>query len=391
MATNIAYLSGSKLHLKTADETVRIIESRFGREVRDRAVQIHQRNSWKTQGTGANFMMRGGLLWGVRDEDPAAVRIAITGLTWGNQPDELFYSLEADRICGVFALRNSARDEHRVLHSSDYRVAYLNAQRGGEWLACSLLHGIGTANIAVMRGDGADFIEVTEGDSIDLAPSWVPGEDRELVFQSAGIGRDQNGNVSGHGQFSITQLNLETGQMSTVVDDPKYDMLGPRVGADGALYCIRRPYKDLTPRFSIWRFILDILLFPFRLVWAVFQFLNFFTVRYTGKPLSNSGPAAQREMDIQRMMVWGNMIDASRVARDSKGDESPSLVPKSWELVRQRGSEVEVVARGVLSFDLCGDTLVYSNGNAIFEIGKDGSSQKVLSGKMIEQVVAAEW
>jgi hypothetical protein len=388
---NIAYLAQGKLHLRTGDGIVRTIESRFGREVRERAVQIHQRNSWKTQGTGAQFMAGGGMLWGVRNQDPAAMRIAITGLSWGCKRDELLYALETDQIAGVFALRNSGSDEQRLFHTSDYNVRHLSAQPGGELIACTLNHDIGTANIAVMRLDGGDFSEVTEGDSVDLAPNWVPDNPRELVFQSAGVGRDQNGHLSGRGPFAIHKLNLDTGEMTSIAEDPKYDLLGPRVDSQGSLYYIRWPYKEPVQRFSIWRFLLDIVLLPFRLVFAIFQFLNFFTVRYTGKPLSTSGPAAQHEMDIKRMMVWGNMIDAEQAARENKGDDAPALVPKSWELVRHANDgSVEALSKGVLSFDLCEDgTIVYSNGSAICKLTPAGANERLLVGSMIEHVIAA--
>jgi hypothetical protein len=389
MDMKIAYLAQGKLHLYTPDGAVRTIESRFGKEVRDRAVQLHQRNAWKTQGTGAQFM-RGGLLWGTREHDPAAIRIAITGLSWGSNPDELLYALETDAIAGVFAVCNEGREERRLFHTSDYNVRHLCAQPGGELIACTLNHDGGTANIAVMRADGGDFTELTEGDSIDLAPAWIPGSPREIVFQSAGVARDQNGRYSGNGPFAIHKLDLDSGEMSVIAEDTKHDLLSPRFDTRGSLYYIRRPYKDPVERFGVRRFLLDILLFPFRLVYAVFQFLNFFTVRYTGKPLSNSGPAAQREMDIKRMMIWGNMIDAEKAAREGKGEDAPSLVPKNWELVKQNGDgDSEVLAKGVLAFDLCeGGALVYSNGSAIFRLEAGASPKRLLVGSLIEQVIA---
>jgi hypothetical protein len=388
---NIAYLAQGKLHLRTADGKLRTIESRFGREVRERAAQLHQRNAWKTQGTGAQFMMRGGLLWGAREHDPAAMRIAITGLSWGCRRDELLYALETDRIAGVFAVRGAELEENRLFHTSDYNVRHLSAQPDGDLIACTLNHDIGTANIAVMREDGGDFSEVTEGDSIDLAPSWAADNKREIIFQSAGVARDQNGRFVGHGPFAIHKLNLDTGEMMTLAEDPKQDLLGPRMDKNGSLLYIKRPYKEPVERFSVKRFLLDILLFPFRLVYAVFQFLNFFTVRYTGKPLSNAGPAAQREMDLKRMMIWGNMVDAEQAIRDHKGEEAPSLVPKSWELIRRSGDgRVDTLARGVVSFDLCDDdSVVYSNGSAIFHVDAGGSSERLLVANMIEQVVVA--
>ena len=116
-------------------------------------------------------------------------------------------------------------------------------------------------------------------------------------------------------------------------------------------------------------------------------------MRYTGKPLSTSRGAAQRQPDLKQMMVWGNLIDAESAAQqDRLGDpEAPSLAPSSWQLVRQSaGGRKEVLAKGVLSFDIAGDgSVLYSNGSAIHRIvAGGGQSERILVGRMIEQVTA---
>src|SRR5262245_23498210 len=99
MNQNIAYLSQGKLHFKNSNGSVQVIESRFGQNVRDRAIQIQQRNAWKSQGRGARFMA-GGLVWGEVERDPAVMRIAITSLSRGFEPGDLLYALETDEIAG---------------------------------------------------------------------------------------------------------------------------------------------------------------------------------------------------------------------------------------------------------------------------------------------------
>jgi hypothetical protein len=74
------------------------------------------------------------------------------------------------------------------------------------------------SNIAVLPMQGTDFSEVTEGDSFDRLPHWVPGPKRQIVFQSAGLGRDAGG-------------PSESGR----------DLLQPRQAQDGSLYFIRKP------------------------------------------------------------------------------------------------------------------------------------------------------
>jgi hypothetical protein len=386
MTVNIAYLAQGKLHFKNGESAIRTIDSKFAQSMKARAIEIHQRNSWKSQGRGAQFMS-GGLWGGATEQDPAAMRIAITGLAWASE-DTLIYSLQTDDIAGVFAVTDGGKTEKRLFHNASYRVGQLHACSEHDLIACTLLQDMGTANLAVIRADGTDFFEVTEGDSYDIAPSWIPDSPRELLFQSAGVARDKEGNFSGYGHFAINKLNIDTGEMTSLAEDAKYDMLGPRMSADGLLYFIRRPYQSREVKFNPFRVALDLLLLPFRLVYAIFQYLNFFTTRYTGKPLTSAGGAKQREMDVQQMMIWGNMIQAKKAARHSETDDAQGLVPKSWELVRQHpNGNLDVLAKGVLSFDVCSDgSLIYSNGNLINHLKKEGTTERLVTDKFIEQV-----
>jgi hypothetical protein len=90
------------------------------------------------------------------------------------------------------------------------------------------------------------------------------------------------------------------------------------------------------------------------------------------------------------MMIWGNLVNAQEALRRARtGDETPSLVPPSWELVRAAGGEAQVLARGVLSFDLAPDgSIVYSNGSAIFQLDPGGTPARLLKDALIEHVVA---
>ena len=191
MSDSYAYLSQGQLHLKLSDAPVRPIDSKFAESIRERAAQIHNRNSWKTQGAGAKFMS-GGLLWGRNAaDDPTDIRIDITGISRGCNPGELFYSLSTADIGGVFLLRERATDELRLLHTADFRVRRLAAGPRQESLACVVQRKGAPSSIAVMRADGTDMRDVTQGDTIDDAPHWVPGDSRELVFQSSAIGRNR--------------------------------------------------------------------------------------------------------------------------------------------------------------------------------------------------------
>ncbi len=396
-----AYIAAGKMKLKLGESPVHEIDSKFGNSLRQRVQDIQNRNAWKREGTGAQFMLRGAALWGANAAEPESMRMTITGLCCGCAPDELFYTLETPEVGGVFSLRDSARQEQRLLHTSDYRLSQIHALPGKDRLTCVIRHKAGNSSIAVMRSDCSELAEATQGDSIDLAPRWVPGrEDAEgpgkpdvegkIVFQSAGIARNAQGVAAGRSPFSIQMLTLQGGEVSSLVEDPEHDLLAPQMDAEGALYYIRKPYEKPVARVNWLRAALDFLLFPFRLLNALFHYLNFFSARYSGKTLMSSGAAKQQEMDLRQMMIYGNMVDAAQALKGQSGDTAPDLVPKSWELVRQAPDRSRTtLAKSVLSFDVCTDgSILYSNGSAVFRLEPNGQSKQLQKDAFIEQVVA---
>ena len=384
MDLTIAWLSQGKVRVKKPGEPPRTIESEFGQSIRERAVRAQQRHAWKAGGDEEKFLA-GAMLWGRAPKDPAAVRIAITSLCRGAAAGQMLCSLETNDLCAVLALENLGAEEKRLWNKNDKRLSHLCVASDGA-VACSVRHPFGTANIAVRLNEESGFGEVTEGDSVDTAPRWRPGEGRRLVFQSAGVGRDRHGNFAGVGPFGIQELDIDSGEMKTLAEEPQCDLLTPQFGPDGALYYIRRPYttgREFRPLTAL----KDLVLFPFRLSYAFIQYFQFFSMRYTGKKLTSAGGAQGRRMDLQEMMIWGNMVSAAQA--ENPAEEAPDLVPKTWQLLRRRGNfDPEVIAKGVLAYDLAPDgSVAYSNGSAIFVRQPDGTTKRIHVERLIEQVV----
>lgn len=380
---SFAFLSQGRLHL-SRDGKPSEVQSRFAEKIRERALAMEQRHAWKSQGAGARFMG----LWAPRiGEGAADMTISITSLAPGGAAGELLYSLETPEICGLLQVEGYGSDEKRLWHSNQTRIRDLARHRSEPRVACAVWEPNGTANIGVMTAEGSRLREVTEGDSLDLAPRWVPGQSEVLVYQSAGLGRDRSGQPVTYGPFEIHELDLATGELDTLASSPRHDFLAPRFDHGGALYYIRRPHVDPFHR-SWGRVLLDFILIPWRFLVAVFQFFNFFTMRYTGKPLASQGGAA-KGADLKRMMLWGNVVEAEQAMRAAPQEETPDLVPKTWELIRRDpdGSE-SVVTRGCLSYDLLPDGgVLYSNGSAVFLRHPDGKVERLVRHSYIEQVV----
>jgi len=379
----LVWLAQGRIRLKQGNAGPRTIESRFAQGIRERAVKAQQRHGWKQHAAGENFLS-GAMLWGRQIRDPAAIPISITSLCRGSAPGQVLYSLETNDLCGILQLEDFGAEERRLWNKNDQRLDHLHVSTRGE-MACGVRHPFGTANVAVRLSADSGLSEVTEGDSVDTAPRWIPGESRRLVYQTAGVGRDRHGQFATLGPYSIQTLDIDSGELVTLLENPAHDLLMPQVTADGTLYFIRRPHltgREISPL----RLLKDVFLFPFRLLIAVFHYLQFFAMRYTGKKLS-SGGAQSKELDLQQMMIWGNMVSAQNAQQP--GEEAPDLVPRSWELVRRTpDGQEEVLAKGVLAYDLVEDgSLVYSNGSAIFLRRPDGQRERLVVERLIERVV----
>ena len=92
-------------------------------------------------------------------------------------------------------------------------------------------------------------------------------------------------------------------------------------------------------------------------------------------------------------VVFHDVINVkhARKAADRADDGTPALVPKNWELIRRQGSTEEVIAKGVLCYDLYSDgAVLYSNGSGIYRVDQKGSVERLAKDALIEQVVAVE-
>ncbi|HKF20339.1 MAG TPA: hypothetical protein VKE93_02155 [Candidatus Angelobacter sp.] len=390
MLPSFLYISLGRIFLKEPGKEAKPIESIFARSMIDRAQQIRQRNAWKTQGFGARFMS-GGMPWSDSQDDPdqAELPVVINSVSRGIRDGEILYSLASGEIGGVFSIDLSGENERRLLHTADFRINELNASASEDRIACVIRTKAGS-HIAVMRGDGGELSDVTQGDSVDASPLWVPGTPHEMLYQSAGIARNGAGMAVGTSASQIMKVRIDSGTTEVLLGDAQHDYLGPKFDALGNLYCIRKPHESLTPSFNPFRVIWDLVLMPVRLLFALFQFMNFFTMRYTGKTLVSSGDLRQRHIDPRQMLIMENLLHA----RGAKSLFAPHRqnwkVSRSWTLVKKPTTgAVESIATGVLTFDLCGDgSILYSNGNRIFARTPDGETEEILKEQFISQVLA---
>jgi hypothetical protein len=389
MGVDLAFVARGELFVAQGRAAPSVFTSPFAEQVRARHTQIARRSAWKTQGPGARFMAG---LGGMPDGDEvlnggaAPIAVAFTGIGRGQRPGELYYTQITEAVAGLFRLEAASLDERRLFHGADVFLHDPSVHPTDDLVACTLRGNGGIAHIVVVTTEGRNLREVTEGDVLDGAPSWVPGEPRTLVYQSAGVGRDRRGFVSGFGAMSIQRLDLARATVECVLQDANVDFLAPRVASDGTLYAMRRP-MERARRASPIRFLGDVLLFPFRLGRAVLHFLEFFSMRYTGKPLVTSGGARARRADMRRFLQLANLVTATRDIADDDGD-APAVSPE-WTLVRRAPDtgRIETVASAVTAFDLARDgSVVYADSTAIHHLTPGGERVQLADARGVSAI-----
>jgi hypothetical protein len=383
----LAYLAQGNLYLKKGALAAQSIESEFGQDYINRATSRYQRDEWKGQGSQDGFNQ----WFGSRTQDPNQVRVNMTAVTNGSEADTMMDALAMAEIGGLFLYAGNEGVERRLVHKKEFHLRDLDRNLQTDAVACAHHLPSGVANIGIMRG--YNILHITEGDSIDEAPSWVSGSEHELVFQSAGVARSANGTPMGIGPSAVQKLNVDKGDLTTLLQDYAFDYLQPHMTAVGDLYAIRRPYETGGRRpNSILTILGDILLFPFRVLRAIFHYLNFMSMMYSRQPLTRAGGPPQMELneeDQKTLFLRGRRINAEKALRENRSkNELPALVPASWQLLKIDANGAEtVLAKHVVAFDVDGDgNIVYTNGSGIYKVTGAGQKELITKDKLINNV-----
>ncbi len=394
MSFTIGCLSEGKLFLTAPDGKETEVKSTFVDSLKDRLQSIKNRREWKMAGSGAQFA-RGGLPTAPGTFEVDCFQARFSALCASPEKGCILYAIDAGDVHGIFSYSVAEREEQRLIHGPSRRFSWLQAHTGGEEVAVAVTQEDGTGCLGLFKpGRGGGVREITEGDAIDAYPAWAPGEDRSLVYQSSGIAR-RNGAWVGLGPAVLHRLDLERGEMETVSHDESQDFLCPSFGPGGELYYIQRPYERVA-KMKPHTMVLDVLLFPFRLLRAFFAFLNVFSMIFSGKPLKTAGGPKREGPDPKAVFLYGRWIHVQEQMGKNQPEESLSAVPRSWTLKRlARGAdlkEAEALAHGVMAYTIAPDgTLYYSNGRGIFKLAKGSKApEKVSSRKLVTCLFAAE-
>ena len=382
---HIAWLARNQLHVKRGD-SVTIVTSQFAENARKKSAEMVQRNAWKTQNAGALFMGARGA-----QQLETEVPVYLTGIT-SQAGGALLYSMELRDVSGVFEVSEDGQDERRLFHGNVGGLRDLARHPMAKVVAAVTSNvKAGTSHVCLVGLNGEGVTVLTDGDAVERHPSWVPGAPQVLIYESSGVGRAPDGQFAGLGPSSVVRLDASTSGLTTLAEDARFDFVQPRLDSKSQLYFVRRPWAGAARvQVSLGSAFMGALLFPFRLLRALLGFFNFFSLRYSGKPLLGGGNARAQEADLRRLMLWGNLASAQQNALGQMHDEELKAIraPNDWVLIR-RGStgDDEVLLKSVATWDLRADgTILYSDGVDISLRHPDGRTERVASDDAVQSV-----
>ena len=264
-----------------------------------------ENNAWKIADTKEEdqAMLPRSILWGGRQKCAAPVKPKI------NFVQELkgrrYYVMEMSKSKGLFYYLNEEDREIRLFHREEFDPHGIHIMDNFDILTTST-NPDGSVFLAFMDDHGRIKQQITSGDCVDENPYYSDGK---IYYQTRGIARDQNGSIVAFSNSVINELNLKTAEIKTLLSDEKYDFLLPKADSSGNVYCIRTPYRNST-EYGFLTFIKDVLFFPFRLLLAVFAFLNAFSLFFTKKPLKTSTDTGHSKGELDTPIEWKCPVSA---------------------------------------------------------------------------------
>lgn len=382
----LLYLSNNELY-HLANQTLNPIPCQAVDQYRKTLQEIKQRKEWKTTGSGAQFMG----LARYRDADegmhvyPCAVVMT--------EQDQIIYAARLDSGTAIYAksLIHQQEAEGLILRKSDFIVHDMSYEPTLKRLVLSSsMPGQYEKHLTILPVEGNRIQFVTEGECQDANPSFDPVYPEQIYYDSRGLAYDQQGRAD-VGPRKICLLNLQQGEIATLVEHADFDFLMPIKDGLGNLYFLKRPYKNKHNPFSVLK---DIILSPFKIFKAIIGWLDFFTQRYTGESLktsSGTNPAKARPKSPEEMFIEGNLINAEKTLQQNinTGEKFPGFIPASWQLVKQTPSgDLVIVKKGVLSYTLQDGNVIYSNGKYLVQLDPHQTETMLSEAKLIHKIAS---
>jgi hypothetical protein len=375
-----AFISAGKLYLGSESKMPDMLVSEFAMDVTRWHEKSLQKHNWKNQSSGEGMMQYN--LWNQGNHDPRdPVKIVSVVSTECGQ--YLYYILVTQSVGGLFCYDLKAKSERRIFHKEQFFASELSGGSGDNELLCAVQSGEAT-HIAMLSTERYQVNEITEGDSVDSSPSWDLRYPNAVVYQSAGIGRNNQGYFVGLGPSSIEWVNLDTGATETLLEDETCDYLKPTITEGGSVYCIRRPYERGN-FVSYWSSIVEFIKIPYRLLKALFGFLSVLTQIFGKEKLIKTSTGEKQEVDAREVFIKGRMLEAQH----AKNGDPDTFIPKNWELIKScPDGGIKVIEQGVSDYCMNPNgEIIFSKGYSVWSRTDDKKSKLYRGKQIIDNVV----
>ncbi len=380
-----AFLSDGRLFVRDGDGTIREAESAFVRLRMEEAASRKASRGWKSRESGASPYP----VWGSQTASGDAAPFRFTEVRLVNG-ETLFYCLTNRTVAGLFRFDAAIGEERRLFHRNEYSIFGIDYSQARAEFVAGVADSNGAVNLEMLNDEGRPMRTLTDGDSRDTNAVFSRADAGRVLYQSAGIARDESGTLLAIGPESICALDMDSGEVHEVLGDDRTDYLLPRDDAQGNVYCIRRPWKSRTSG-GFREALVGALLFPFRFLMAVVGFLNAFTMLFNRDMKPAGGPNLPPANQDKFVRVFGQTISMARLSRSADSRGETALVPGNYELIRVSAQgDLEVLARNVSWFDVQPDGAVeYTNGFRVRRIAPGGDAEVVFKHPLIESLSVA--
>ncbi|MBQ2799000.1 MAG: hypothetical protein IJF09_06390 [Ruminiclostridium sp.] len=340
----------------------------------DTVTRMRQRDEWKTTGKGARFM-------GVEPKEYETGNRMLYLRSVGNYGGKLIYSTFIDGMGGMYLKDSDSGDETYVFANKEFDITDICAE--GD--KCVIVAGLGNyeRHIGIADINTGGVNQVTEGFTSETHPFISKTDSNKIYYTAMGYARDNVGNVVEKSPCSICCYNESTGELDDIISDDNFDYIKPSDDKEGNLYYIKREYQPTKKKSNL---LMDILLFPVRIVKAIGGFLSVFSMAFGGEPLRTGGsnPSKTKNPDERELFVEGNMIKAQKQLSD---DSEEGIIPSGWELIKNENGRETVLKKGVMDYHITDEgEIVYSDGAFVRIIRADGKTEKLCKIKLANSI-----
>lgn len=350
----------------------------------DRAKRAAQNNEWKTQGEGARF--RGDAYARLESENQVTDRSYFNSLSFDASGEKILYSVTVDRLSAMVSKipDHEKENETNIIHSQSLVFRGCSPSKNGKKLCTCVKPDYVTSHLAEYDLMTNDYATLTYGDCADGHARYSEKSDNVILFDTKGAGRDGNGEFVRYSPSSVCRYHTDSFEIEEILSSPDRSYERPYESGNGDLYFIEKPVKE-KKEYSVGRTLLDILLLPWRLLKAVYCFLETFTMLFTGKGFSrhDPNPAKNNDKNPQQIYVEGNLVNADREYKNNlrHKDAFAGIAPHAWVLKKKdaEGKETEL-CHGVIDYSVLSDgSVVYTNGKNVIVTDGKGKHEKIAS------------